>query len=84
MDSYGEHSAVHTSKYTEVYAIFLVMILPKVIFLLQINRSLVCVHDRLCYKYFYKKLRIWVTTESFLKLSAFEHSEFLMSFLKVP
>ena len=32
---------------------------------------------------FYKKLRIWASTESFLKLSDFEYSEFLTSFLKV-
>ena len=33
---------------------------------------------------FYKKLRIWASTESFLKLSDFEYSEFLTGFLKVP
>ena len=32
---------------------------------------------------FYKKLRIWASTESFLKLSDFEYLRFLMSFLKV-
>ena len=37
------------------------------------------------YTYFlYKKLRIWASTDSFLKLSDFEYSEFLTSFLKVP
>ena len=33
---------------------------------------------------FYKKLRIWASTEGFLKLSDFMNSEFLTSFLKVP
>ena len=34
--------------------------------------------------YFYKKLRIWASTESFLRLSDFEHSELLTCFLKAP
>ena len=34
--------------------------------------------------YFYEKLRICVCSESFLKLSDFQYSEFLTSFLKVP
>ena len=44
------------------------------------------VECQICYTYFFvdKKLRIWASTESFLKLSDFEYSEFLMSFLKVP
>ena len=33
---------------------------------------------------FHKKVRIWASTESLLKLSDFEYSEFLTSFLKVP
>ena len=33
---------------------------------------------------FYKKPRIWPSTESFLKLSDFGYSEFLTSFLKMP
>ena len=33
---------------------------------------------------FHKKLRIWASTRGFLKLSDFQHSEFLTSFLKVP
>ena len=36
------------------------------------------------YTYFYKKLRIWATTESFLKSSDFEYSEFPKSFFKIP
>ena len=34
--------------------------------------------------FLYKKLRIWASTESFLKSSDLEKSEFLTSFLKVP
>ena len=34
--------------------------------------------------FFYKKLRIWASTQSFLKLSDFEYSEFLTNFLQVP
>ena len=34
--------------------------------------------------FFGKKLKSWAITESFLKLSDFEYSEFLTSFLKVP
>ena len=34
--------------------------------------------------FFYKKLRIWASTGSSLKLLDFEYSEFLTSFLKVP
>ena len=34
--------------------------------------------------FLYKKLRIWVSAESFLKSSDLENSEFLTSFLKVP
>ena len=33
--------------------------------------------------FFYKRLRNWATTETFLKLSDFHYSKFLTSFLKV-
>ena len=33
--------------------------------------------------FFFKKLRNWHSTDSFLKLSDFEYSEFLTTFLKV-
>ena len=39
--------------------------------------------DFLSIHVFYKKLRIWASTEGFLKLSDIENSEFLTSFSKV-
>ena len=36
------------------------------------------------YACFYKNLRIWARTESYLELSDFECPDFLTSFLKVP
>ena len=36
------------------------------------------------YTYFLLETRIWASAESFVKLSDFEYSDFLMSFLKDP
>ena len=47
-------------------------------------RMEVIMEGNMLHEFFYKKPRIWAGTESFFKLSDFEYSEFLTSFLKVP